>query len=86
MTRSSLVFGLVTLLALLSLQAADLISLRLFIILAAIAAVTAFTNFGRSCPLVMSLRWWLKRLSAQASATTDHSRSPDSPTIEERNR
>lgn len=86
MTRNSRIFGLVTLIALIVLHASGLISLRLFVVLAGIAGVTAFTNFGRSCPLVMSIRWWLQNRSARTPSTTDQLRAPESSTMNERNR
>lgn len=86
MTRSSRIFGLVALVVLLVLHVGGLISLGLFFVLAGIAGATAFTNFGRSCPLVMSIRWWLHNRSARTPSTTDQLRTPESSTMNERDR
>jgi len=76
-------FGLGSVAVLLTLHALDLLPLRFLSVVGGIAAVMAFTNFGRSCPLFMSLSWQLKRLSGKNSGARDQKMSdPNTPTIE----
>jgi hypothetical protein len=68
MVRWARWFGVVGLLAAAGLGLGGILTAEQTSAFGVVVVFLAATNFGRSCPLIMSLRWWIRRLRTDRSA------------------